>query len=100
MNQTALLKLKDTLQLAAEFVKDENTIFELQYATGGYINVSLSSNSVVQDTKKKSNEIRKKAEKEASKLERQERTAKQIKECLDYLNTVTEFEGEKNNEKL
>ncbi len=96
MNQTALSKLKDTLQLASEFVKDENSYCEPQYATGGvYVNASISFGGVIQNTKKKSHDIRTKAELEASKLERQERAAKQIKECLEYLNTVTEFEGEK-----
>lgn len=92
MNTTALNKIKETLQLAAEFIKDENT-----YAIGGYITNTIScslGNYAQASTKKKSDDIRAKAESEASKLERQEKCAALIQECLTYLKEVSKFEQE------
>lgn len=88
MDKTALKKLQETLELAAEFVKDENTLTPIQYITG---NICMTSSPPT--LKKKSNDIREKAEIEAFKLERQEKCAKMIREGLDYLRTVNNFEN-------
>ncbi len=96
MNLTALNKLKETLSLAAEFVKDENT-----YRTGGYLTADGCSSAFIinsfsdknNDYRKKSDDIRTEAEQKASKLERQEKCAKQIQECLEYLKVTGNFEN-------
>jgi len=89
MNNIALSKIKECLSLASEFVKDENTY----YASGGYISSEASFGASSQVVKKRSVDIRTKAEQEASKLEKQEKCANLIKECLKYLETVENFEN-------
>ena len=90
MNNVALSKIRECLSLASEFVKDENTYHE----GGVFVGVSSSStgyNQVI--VRKKSQDIRAEAEQKASRLEKQEKCANLIKECLEYLNTVSNFEN-------
>ena len=92
MNKQSLSKIQECLELAAEFVKDENS-----YNSGGCYGI-MGCSSVGDDgrssiVKKKSNDIRAKAELEASRLERQEKCANLIKECLEYVKTVNKFEN-------
>ena len=90
LNPLSLSKLKECLELAGEFVKDENS-----YSSGGtYGGICCSTElSIKQIIKKKSDDIRAKAELEAAKLEKQEKCANLIKECLEYLRTVDKFEN-------
>ena len=94
MNQTALSKIKECLQLASEFVKDENSYNEssnLVYPTGG---ICITGINAQQKIKKRSDDLRAEAEQKASRLEKQEKCAKLIIECLEYVKTVDDFENE------
>lgn len=90
MNSLALYKIKECLSLASEFVKDENTYYNSPSVyVGGGIEVKYGQAAVM----RRSADIRAKAELEASKLEKQEKCAKLIIECLEYLKTVENFEN-------
>lgn len=90
MNNIALSKIKECLSLASEFVKDENTYHE-GGVFGGISSSSMGHNQVI--IRKKSNDIRAEAEQKASRLEKQEKCANLIKECLEYLKAVDSFEN-------
>lgn len=94
MNKLAIEKLRKTLSLASEFIKDENSYVFNSYVTESCCSIGSGLNNNIPIKKCKSNDIRAKAEQEASKLERQETCARLIKECLDYLVAIHKFEGE------
>ncbi len=92
MNSISLSKIQKCLELASEFIKDENTINPIIYNSG---NCSTMVGSM--KVEKKSDNLRKEAEEKASKLERQEKCAKLIQECLNYIETINKFENNYQN---
>ncbi len=96
MNNVAKQKLITCLELCKEFVKDNDTYYtgisggQCSLLAGGVFLGSSQVNSVPPSYK--SADIRKKAEDEASKLERERKAANLLNECLEYLKTVKGFE--------